>query len=233
MLREHSHDMDAQNWYRSGRAKAQKGEWLDARMDFDEALILDPTFVKAYMIRAYVRRKLNDYEGAAKDYSEAIKVDPKLADAYDGRGQVYSRLGDMDKALADYNRAIQLGVTDKATTHFNRATVHAKRGSLELAIDDYAEAIRYNPKFGDAFHSRALLYARKEETLRALADFEQALQIGTSDIVRTLLARAAVHEVRETWAAAAADYEAVLKRDPRNEPARKGIEALKSRQPSP
>jgi tetratricopeptide (TPR) repeat protein len=222
--------MDAQSWYKEGRAKAQKGDWLNARMDFDEAIVMDPEFIKAYLVRAYVRRKLNDNEGALKDYSAVIKLDPKHADAYDGRGQVYSRMGAMDQALADYTRAIQLGASDRATTHFNRATVHAKRGSLALAIDDYSEAIQHNPKFGDAYHSRALLYARSDESLRALADFEQALQHGTSDIVRTLLARAAVLEVRESWAAAVQDYQAVLKRDPQNAAGRKGLEALKARQ---
>ncbi len=48
----------------------------------------------------------------------------------------------------------------------------------DSAIADFAEAIRINPKYGEAYYNRALVYEKKGEFDKARADFVRAEKLG-------------------------------------------------------
>ena len=47
---------------------------------------------------------------------------------------------------------------------------YARKGEYELAIKDYDEALRLDPKYSIAFHNRSIAYSHRGEVSRALAD---------------------------------------------------------------
>ena len=50
---------------------------------------------------------------------------------------------------------------------FNLGVDHAEQGEYDKAIADCTEAIRFNPKFAEAYNNRGCAYAEKGEQARA------------------------------------------------------------------
>ena len=99
-----------------------------------------PDFADAYVQRAGLRRRLNDFEGAIADYSRAIKLAP-TALLYLARALVWLSLGKVEGAAGDARRAIALK-PELAGAHrlLGKALGILKEG--EGAIAAYKQAAR-------------------------------------------------------------------------------------------
>ncbi len=86
-----------------------------ALSDFNKTIQLEPGFVFAYYDRAYVKYKLQDFNGAVDDYNTAIKLNPNLAEAYYNRGLLLFCQSDQFNACADFGKAGELGLKDAYT----------------------------------------------------------------------------------------------------------------------
>lgn len=66
---------------------------------------------------------------------------------------------------------------NKDSVLFNRARGHAANEDLDSAKDDYTAALNHNPKNVNALRNRGVIWVRKNEFDRALADFRQIVTI--------------------------------------------------------
>lgn len=64
-----------------------------------------------------------------------------------------------------------------ADTYYQRGLAHAKKGEIELAIEDYTHAIALNPEFAEAYYQRGLAYAKKGELDKAITDYTKAIAL--------------------------------------------------------
>jgi tetratricopeptide (TPR) repeat protein len=55
------------------------------------------------------------------------------------------------------------------------------RSEYQLAIINYTEAIRLNPKFAEAYAERGDCHSRQRADALALPDYNQAIQLGLND----------------------------------------------------
>jgi tetratricopeptide (TPR) repeat protein len=60
---------------------------------------------------------------------------------------------------------------------FERGAVHEAMGNTDAAIDDFTEALWFEPKALLVYVARGTCYLRKEKLDEAVADFEAALRI--------------------------------------------------------
>jgi tetratricopeptide (TPR) repeat protein len=72
-------------------------------------------------------------------------------------------------------------VVKLAVAFRDRALYLAGKGEHDRAIQDYNEALRYNPKDAVAYHNRGLSYAAKGERDRAIQDYNAALKLNPSN----------------------------------------------------
>ena len=165
------------------------------------------------------------------ELDDATRLNPKDATAPLNRGDAYMEKGDHDKAFTDYDEVIRLELDaaiqrnpQDAETYYNRALFHDERGDYNLAISDYSEAIRLDPTYAEAYHGRGTAYYYKahEEEDRAIADYNQAIQIygayssGRAEVIRD---RGLIYENRETidgYSKAIADYEWAARNGPQH-----------------
>jgi tetratricopeptide (TPR) repeat protein len=149
-------------------------------------LATGPDLAKIYNTRAIERHDRVDYGGAITDYTEAINIDPGFTAAYTGRALTYQRIGDLGRAKEDYRRALSTpqnyndGKWAHAMARTQLAGIYLVEGDLDSAIADYDEALRLEPKEGDAFETymnRGLAWRAKGESDRAVADFSVAIKL--------------------------------------------------------
>ena len=118
----------------SGIANLEQGNYVDAALDFEQAIEVDPESAVYYGIRATAYLGLEEYQWAVEDLDRAIRIDPQEPTYYSSRAIAYAFLGDHEKAVVDWTRAIRLD------TH--NANLYDGRGVSHVFLDEYGKAIQ-------------------------------------------------------------------------------------------
>lgn len=130
---------------------------------------INDDFAEGYGLRAFLRNKLQDYQGAIEDYQEAIKIKPKLAKeyheklayAYYNRGVYLHDLQEYNEALKNYTNAINLEpLLDSA--YGNRGSIYRRLGNYEAAITDFQKAAEISLSQGNVERYKKLMKAVRD-----------------------------------------------------------------------
>jgi tetratricopeptide (TPR) repeat protein len=116
------------------------------------------------------------FESASQSFDQYLKHGGEpSADFYKKRGENRARLHKYPGAIADYEQALTF--SPDSVTYAARGWIHVVSGANESALHDFEEAIRRDPKNGDAHNGRGLMRA-KLGLSSADADAEEALRLG-------------------------------------------------------
>lgn len=82
-----------------------------------------------------------------------------------------------------------------AIKYFNSGVEHSKKGEVDLAIEDYTQAIELKPDYAEAYYYRGGAWLRLEEWEKARSDLQTARKmkldiIAISDEIREKYDRA-------------------------------------------
>jgi tetratricopeptide (TPR) repeat protein len=181
-----------------GRLRLEAGALVAALADLDEALVLAPDDLTAYVLRAQTRVGHGDITGAIADYTTVIRLKPGWSTGHTGRGHAYLANGSPALAVADFAEAIRLN-PKAASGYNNRALAHRKAGDLGKAIDDLTQAININPIYALAYVNRGYAHEARGAKADAVADFRRALMLdptltGAKDGLARLSAMGALAE---------------------------------------
>ena len=149
-----------------------------------------------------------NFDQAVLDFSLVILLNPTFSPAYYGRAEGYQGLNDLDHALTDVNSAIDqkegMQPDYVASLYSLRARIEQQRQQVDDAISDYTQSITLSPTV-EGLASRALLYLSKSDYQSALADFDGAINLDTSNPVLYVY-RGLVNTALDDRPAAGADY---------------------------
>ena len=105
---------DAKKLFNAGDSKYTSGDYAGAIAEFDNAIQIDPNYIKAYNNRGMAKDALKDEVGAIADYTKAIELNPKYQFGYYNLGNAEVNLKDYTNAITDYEKAIELNPQDTA-----------------------------------------------------------------------------------------------------------------------
>ncbi len=174
------------NFYRErGIASYRSGDFPQAIVNFDEAILLAPDDAQAYNIRGNAWDEMGVFERALADYDEAIRIDPNNPTVFHDRAILWQRKGALDKALIDLDRAIRFSFTD-ANIYCDRGLVWYQKGRHDRASADFNQAIKLDPNSAAACINRGLMSHRNSEFNVAFADSSKAIRVDPSifDVIR-------------------------------------------------
>jgi lipoprotein NlpI len=100
-----------------------------------------------------------------------------------------------------------------AVAHLHRAVMRQYAGAVDLAMQDYDQAIRLKPDYADAFNSRGTLYADKGDLDRAVQDYNEAIRLNPEKrtLAWALYNRGQVYAERGQHERAIEDYDRAIK----------------------
>ena len=187
------------------RATVQRdnGKLKDALLDLDEAIKLSKYNEKYFNTRGMLYFRLQDGYAAVADFTKAIAEKPDYAMAYFNRAATYKRFPysvsadghaiekirlQHTKMLADLTSAIKYKPNFDAalverglmysTDMRNKSTPDADTiQRLKLALTDFEQAIKHNPKNADAYNGRASVNDDLGKKDLALADYTKAIAL--------------------------------------------------------
>ena len=131
--------------------------WKDTVSIWDDALLQNPSCVKAYGGRGNGYNDKQMYQQAIQDLNKAIELKTDYADAYYNRGLAYY-------FIAKQNQ--DAGKSDDASRYYS------------LSIQDNSEAIKYKPNLARAYYNRSGNYFILKQFDLALTDVLKSKELG-------------------------------------------------------
>jgi len=195
-----------------GEAYLAKEMPEDARIQFDEALRLDPQQVRSLLQRGRILLRSNAVLRAEADFKAALRLDPRLVDAHEALAQLYRTQKMWDLAEEHLRKGVALRPKD--AQHLARlADLYRERERFSQAISQYRAAIALAPQNPRIWAGLGMTYQGAGRSGEALEAFRQALsrdpengflhyQIGL------------IHVAAKRFNAAATAFQAAALRDP-------------------
>ena len=158
-------------YYYRGRSYFLKKEYKSAIPDFTESIKLDPKYAPTWFYRGLSFERLDNLDQALTNYNKAISLDDGHGSARHNRGMIKLGRGDYDGAIEDFTVSIRTSADE--ITHNSRGVAYRNKGEFQLAMSDFNEAIRFDPKYGRAYYNRGMLHSRAGATDLAVADLRK------------------------------------------------------------
>ncbi|KAI9199213.1 uncharacterized protein BJ171DRAFT_632051 [Polychytrium aggregatum] len=102
--------------------------------DCNEALKLEPTSIRAFLLRGACKCKLNQHSAGIQDFTRATQLDRACRFAFYNRAVTYQLLGAHESAIKDYS--IVLLLFEDFNAYRNRGLIYWKQGDTENALQD-------------------------------------------------------------------------------------------------
>lgn len=129
---------------RKAEADIQLEQWDYALAEYGRILRDDEKNLAALFFRAYVHGKLQHYDLARVDYLSFLAIQPVHLEARLGLAHVLQKMGRKSETTDELNRIVQM-FPDSADAYAARAAFETKHLQYELAVYDWAEAVRLKP----------------------------------------------------------------------------------------
>ena len=180
-----SFSQNAKELTQKGMEAYERREYMEALINLNKAIELDPEYSRAYYLRAGIKDTFDDRHGAMKDYNKALEKNPKFADAFFARGNVKMKLQDYYGAIDDFSSAITIN-ENYIEAYFNRGKAKQFLEAYEDAINDCSKIIEINPKNVDAYYLRGVLRINFGDTKNGCLDLSKAGELGDLKAYETI-----------------------------------------------
>jgi tetratricopeptide (TPR) repeat protein len=154
----------------------QDHEYNKARADLDRAISLDPKIAMYYYNRSSLYALEKDYAKALADIDQAIRLAPTEYRLHLQRALLDGLQGKNDDRVIEDVKLILAQSSRCAEAYVLRGRARKRKHELDLALADFSEAIRLNPKDSGSRYERGAIYYQKGEYSTALADFDEVIR---------------------------------------------------------
>jgi tetratricopeptide (TPR) repeat protein len=134
----------------------QTGIWRDSYSLFHHSLAVNPRSYIAYDDLANALQNDGKHDEAIAAYIKSAEIKPDFADALSNLGIEYKDTNQPGKAIDVLKRAL-LSDPDDPSTHNTLAIAYAMTNQVELSRDEFAAAVRLQPKFTLAWPNLAYM----------------------------------------------------------------------------
>jgi cellulose synthase operon protein C len=160
---------------RRGQALLQKGDLVKARLEFQNALQINPTAVPALYGLALIAERSRDWQGAYQLFTRVTEMQPAHFEALVKVGKLQLASGQLDKALQT-SAAVLEARPDSPDALALRAAVLLKLDDAPAAVTLAGQALARDAGHVDALVVLASERLRAGDAERAVAHLDRGLQ---------------------------------------------------------
>lgn len=115
----------------------------------------------------------------------------------------------------------------RAETFVNRGIIRYDLGDRTGALNDFSNALEYNPALGDAYLNQALVLVAEKRPAEAMAAVNKGIALGATNLQVAYYSRAMIADDAGQYAQAYRDYRQALRIKPDYAPAQRQLERFK------
>ena len=156
--------------------KIDKSDYINALIDLNWMLQIEPKNVKAFCLRGLTLGKLGDPEAAIKDLNQATFLEPQNIEVRISRGRIRLEIGDAQGAIADFNELLR-EYPSMAEIYSDRAKAHLKLKDYRTAIEDFSRSLSLDNKSPQLYCDRSEARYEFGDLKGAIDDYQLAANI--------------------------------------------------------
>lgn len=148
--------------FNQGVLYQSKGQNAQAIAEYEKAIAMNPSNVKAHYNLGILYKWRGDYEKAAREYQETIRLDPHFAKAYYNLGIILKGKGELDGAISKFKQAIQIDPR-YSDAYLGLGLIYSQnKKDVPQAIAYYKKYLALNPAGPTANKIRSWLHSLGE-----------------------------------------------------------------------
>jgi serine/threonine protein kinase/Flp pilus assembly protein TadD len=150
--------------------------FTDALVAYDAALRIAHDHALAHHLRGETLLKLNRLQEAERAFDQSLRLQPGYDPALRARASTRERQGNFAGAIEDYTKALSGNRDSSALSQ--RGWAYTFMEAWKLALRDFDEAIRLDPRPGDAHIGRGLTRVWLGDYRQGVVDVDVVLRAG-------------------------------------------------------
>ena len=147
---------------------------------FTQAILLDSSYVSAWLNRGMAYNARQQYQEAEKDFSKAIALKPDIPELYLNRGINFSDLNQPYQAIKDFTKVIEMDSTE-VIAWLNRGRAYHVLRQFENALADYNKAAQIDPNNAQIYNNRAITQKELHHLNQAAQDHLTAIKLDSTN----------------------------------------------------
>lgn len=177
---------DPRQYIENGKELFQKGELQSARVEFLNALQLDPKLADAYFQLGLVDERNQNWAGMLGNLMEAVSLDPKHLEGQLKLGQIFLVGGQIEKAEERTRTALQIK-PDDITAQLMQVSIHLRLGHYRAALQGANKILDSHPFMAEAMALKANVLASNKQLDAAIEVIATAIEHNPADVDLRLL----------------------------------------------
>lgn len=160
----------------SGKELMQEGEYNKARLEFRNALQINPLEAEGYYQLALIDEKNQQWKGMYANLTTVESLQPNHVPTMVKLGQIYVLSGEYDEALKKADKALELKPDDLEAVLL-KATIYIKQKNYGQAEQQINRAFELDATSLNVLSARVMLYKEMGQLGQAIKAADDALQL--------------------------------------------------------
>ena len=136
----------------------QLGNISQAARDYTLSIENDPLHYQSYTNLGKLKiEKMQDTLASITHFNRALEINPFYENAIINKAVTFEKLHMVADALNTYQKGLELLPGSKIILRY-KAMLHHKQGNHELALNHLDAAVRIDPRYGEAYYLKSIIY---------------------------------------------------------------------------
>ena len=192
----------------SGKQLVEQGELDKARLEFRNALQINPLEAEGYYQLALIDEKAQNWKNMYSNLVTVESLQPEHVPAIIKLGQLRLVSGQLDEAMAQAEKALSLEPENQDAILL-KATVYIKQENFGMADKEISRVLAADPKSMEGLTARVMLYKNSGQSTKALAAADEALAL-YPDAMPLKLIKLSIYQENNNYPAIEAFYRELL-----------------------
>jgi len=166
---------EPQQYLEQGKVLFEKGDLETARVQFKNALQIDPKLSDAYFNLALIAEQKQDWAGVMGNLLETVAIEPGHLEGQVKLGHIYLLGGEYDKA-ADQAKIILKSAPENPAGRLLLAAVNLRQGNNKEAIQEIEHVLAQQAYFSDAIALKVAYLINQESKAEAYAVLNEGIK---------------------------------------------------------
>ncbi len=198
----------------SGQALFKKGDYVRARLQFQNALQIDPKFATAYLWLGKTELTLKNPQGAYGALNQAVELKPDLAEAQILLGNLLLMAKQLDKAKEKAELVLKQDPKNSDALMLS-ASLAMVQSQPQKALEVLAGVRRLDPGKVSAYYLAASILTKEKKPAEAAAILEQGIKVNPKAI-NLYIARAGLADNQKQFEAGESFLLKAIDLEPKN-----------------